>query len=145
MEPNRKYFSEPDEAGSERSMKRLAAACEGLIFVSETDAPVEPVKFPRHIEFSAIGVLKFLDRSEEEPIQTVNYEEFFDRLAKPKEWHSEQEKEIARRFGLLRDVVENEFEDLRVYRVGEIRVDILIIGRTRGGTIAGVRTRAVET
>jgi hypothetical protein len=126
-------------------MKRLAAACEGLIFVSETDAPVEPVKFPRHIEFSAIGVLKFLDRSEEEPIQTVNYEEFFDRLAKPEEWHSEQEKEIARGFGLLRDVLENEFEDLRVYRVGEIRVDILIIGRTRGGTIAGVRTRAVET
>ena len=145
MEPNRKYFSQPEEAGLERMTARLAAACEGLIYISETDATVEPVSIPRLIEFSSVGLLKFLRRSEEETIQTVDAAEFLGRLSEPKEWHNELEKEIARRFGQLRDVLQNELEDLRVYRVGESRVDIFILGWSASGTIAGVRTRAVET
>ena len=123
----------------------IAAACEGLIYISETDATVEPVSIPRLIEFSSVGLLKFLGRSEEETIQIVDAAEFLGRLSEPKEWHNELEKEIARRFGQLRDVLQNELEDLRVYRVGESRVDIFILGWSASGTIAGVRTRAVET
>jgi hypothetical protein len=41
--------------------------------------------------------------------------------------------------------LENELEDIRVIRVGRIQVDIYVIGNTKDGEVAGIKTFAVET
>ena len=145
MEPDKEYFSQPHDSGLARSKARIASACEDLFFVSETDAPVEPVEFPNMTELSPAALREALDRGDEEPVKSADATEFFDRLTRPQEWHIETEKEVTRRFLHLRDVMENELEDIHLFRVGKVQVEIFVIGRTPGGTIAGVRTRAVET
>jgi len=138
-------FSIPDDGALERSMEKISAACEQLFFVSEMDAPVEPVALPRMTDLSPDALLEALGRSDEEPIQMAAATEFFDRLTRTQEWQSENEKKLIRRFAHLSDVLEDELEDIRLFRIGEVQVDIFVIGLTRGGTVAGVRTRAVET
>ena len=145
LDTNLEKSFEASDPDFDRMMETIAEACEGLIFVSETDSTVEPIALPRMSDLSQDELLNALDRDEGEPVETADALEFFDRLTRPRGWHSDEEKEMAQRFARLRDILESELRELRVYRVGEVRVDIFVLGRTRSGTIAGVHTRAVET
>jgi hypothetical protein len=42
-------------------------------------------------------------------------------------------------------VLKDTLQGLTVYRVGEVQVDVLIIGLTEEGTVAGMRTKLIET
>jgi hypothetical protein len=42
-------------------------------------------------------------------------------------------------------VLKDTLHGLTVYRVGEVQVDVLIIGLTEEGTVAGMRTKLIET
>ena len=122
------------EAETDRVLRLLAEACEGLTYISETDAAVEPIVLPAS-DGEPFG--RRAERSGEE--------EFFDRLTREREWHGPDERERSRAFARLRGTMHENLTDITVYRVGEIRIEIYVLGRTRDGTIAGVRTRAVET
>ena len=126
-------------------MESIARACEGLVLISETDSPVEPIVLPRMSDLSPAALLEALGRDPDEAIETVDAAGFFDRLTQIREWHGEAEKELSARFARLRGVLEHELEDLRSFRVGRVRIDVFLLGRARGGTIAGVRSTVVET
>ena len=51
----------------------------------------------------------------------------------------------AQKFVKLATTLKQELTGLTVYRVGEVQVDVLIIGKAADGTIAGMRTRLIET
>ena len=102
-------------------MARIAAACEGLHFVSETDAPVESVALPLTGGPTPGALLEFLHRGADDPVEILAAAELFTRLTERGDRHDEAEKDLARRFGILRDVPENELDDLRVYRIGKVR------------------------
>ena len=127
------------------AFERISAACEGLVFISETDAPVEPLRLHGAAEISPAAITEFLGRSGGERVEKIEVNEFFDRLTLRRDWHGEAEARAARAFAKLQQILESELDDLTVYRVGEVRVDILVLGRGLDGEIAGMRTRAVET
>lgn len=120
-------------------VEQLRTACLGIVFVSETDAPVEPVAFRDRDE------LRRSMKSDAREIEIANASEFFDRLTKTHAWHGGAEHARTRRFANLRDLLEEGLTDLKVYRIGKIRVEIFVLGETKSGAIAGIRTRAVET
>jgi hypothetical protein len=124
---------------------RLETACKGLVYISETDSDVTPV-FGKKISrsttkeiLSAIGVAVNAD------VQVANAHELFARLASHKDWFTKDQIENADRFGALKNLLDEKLDDLNVYRVGKIRIEIFVLGVDKDKNVVGVRMNAVET
>lgn len=135
-----KFFHE-DQKISETLFERLTSACEGLIYISETDAPIIP--FVQGVEGD--GAAGYSSVTGTANVSEVNFDKFFDGLTSEREWFGEAEKNTAKRFGELKKVLEETLRDIRVFKVGEIRLDVYVIGIDGKGNLAGVQTVAVET
>ncbi|QQS31800.1 MAG: hypothetical protein IPM50_08900 [Acidobacteriota bacterium] len=123
----------------------MKEACEGLVFISETDALIIPFRGPRAEEISPEASASAANVEFREPVEELSAEEFFDRLTVEKEWFGEREKKSALRFRKLHALMEELLTDLKVYRFGKIRIDIVIAGIDRTSRISGIKTQAVET
>jgi hypothetical protein len=125
--------------------KRIEKACEGLVYISETDSPIE-VFFKDDIkEPTAKYLLKSLERADETATESSNPEDFFKRLTQAREWHTEEQTKTVSRFKKLRQVLERDLDDIRVIRIGRIRIEIYVIGKSKNGEVAGIKTFSVET
>ena len=118
---------------------------EGLIYMSETDSPVQTIEpFPRTGELQA----ELCRRNGIEPDQPVieqDFSELFNRLCSRHDWHSPEQAARAESFFKIRQILEDNLDDLTVMRFGRIRIHIFIFGTAVDGEIAGVKTFAVET
>jgi len=128
----------------EQLVEELKAATRGLVFMSESDYPLEVFAWggaePTR-EF-----LRGLARADSSArVETRGAREFFRAAASEPEWKGEEELAAARRFrGLLR-LLETSLTDLKVYRVGSIHIKVYVAGRAPSGNFLGVSTRVVET
>jgi hypothetical protein len=114
----------------------LKDASEGLLYPSESDAPFEPFSWPaggKRLTQSRVAVLagKRKARVEEVPV-----EEFF---------HELDDTDDGPRFRKLEESLRAILGDVRVFRVGEIKVAIYLVGRTSDGNWVGLRTESIET
>ena len=123
----------------------IASACDGLVYISETDAPVTPVDLGRADSIDGETILQRAGLNEGTVVSEVEAKTFFAKLTTIKEEQSNTQKTRAKMFLTLQQVLEKHLRSLKVYRFGKIRIDILIVGRDDAGQILGVRTNAVET
>lgn len=130
---------------NEDILKQIENACAGLMYVSETDAGFEVVKLDMNGELTDSSFRKFAKVDTDTPVEITGASDVFDRLTRPKEWHGESDRRRIQRYEKLRSVFEKYLMDLKVIRVGKIRIEIYIIGKTNDGMFAGVKTHAVET
>lgn len=140
-----KFFFHENDLESELIFKRIAVACEGLVYVSEIDAPVTPFAAPAMSPSSPEVLLRAAHREASDRVEQTSFTQLFDRLTVTKDWHGELERARAKKFLELREVLEDVLDQLTVYRLGEIRIDIFAVGMDRSGRLMGVMTQAVET
>jgi len=125
----------------------LQNAVEGLLYMSESDEPFQVV----HLRGDSPGglktaqVLALCGRKRGAPVKSVAPAEFFKDLVQEQDWHGKEEKATVRRYRDLLRILREQLSEPKVFRVGQIQVDILIIGKTKDGQWAGIKTRAVET
>lgn len=131
-------FFTPDENNSSSLMKRIGRACKGLMFLSETDAPIVPF-------FRAKGQKDPASEVDPTTASSQTLEDFFGSLTEIRDWYGDAEKKTAEKFAELKSVLEEDLRDLRVLKVGQVSVDIYVIGTDVDGNFAGVQTKAVET
>jgi hypothetical protein len=124
---------------------RIAAACEGLIYVSEIDAPVMPFAASVTGEITREAILHELGRDANESVEMIDLNDLFDRLTAMKDWFGERETKRAVSYRELKDLLEASLTGLKVFRVGVVRVDIFVVGADKNGCVMGVTTTAVET
>lgn len=108
----------------------ISRLTDGLVYISETDAEVVPYD----------GEPIDADASQEYEKET-----FFDRLTRGSDWHGPRERARAKRYRMLRDLLEHNLTDLRVIKTPGTRRQIFVVGRDAEGRLAGIRTEAVET
>ena len=121
-------------------LAEIEKSTKGLTYISETDADVEPV-FIRSSEAE-----NFLDSiGKDEKRETLDPSAFFYRLTTKKEWFGPKENESAKRFALLEGILRSNLRDLKVIRVGRVRIDIYVIGLDADNNRIGIKTIAVET
>ena len=132
-------------SGPNRVLKRLEKACEGLVYLSETDAPVVPFQGRAVDEVTAEEILRIAERDKEEPIEEIAIHDLFRRLRTEHEWFSAEQRKNAKRFASLEKLLSETLDDIHVYRIGRIRIDIFVAGIDTEGRLTGVRTFAVET
>lgn len=122
----------------------LEDTCRHLEYISETDAAIKPFTRPKPNERSLDGYIKVLN-VDERPIEEVGFDEFFDRLTVNREWHRDVDRSRAKRFEKLRYLLQDNLDDIRVIRVGRIRINIYVVGVYDDKQLIGVKTMAIET
>ncbi len=124
---------------------QLEQAVDGLLFPSETDAPLHVFVWRATVPFSAHALLDHAGYDPATPLQTTDLRRFFRPVTTPRAWYGAEEQERMRRFRALRDLLEAEFSDITVYKVGTSAIDVYVVGRGADGTYCGFTTRVVET
>lgn len=124
----------------------LQQAIQGLLYTSETDAPFEIIHWPDGTTgLDAKRVLQLSGHKPKDPVRITSMDDFFKPLTDFQAWFGKEEKETAQKFRKLRDVIEKNLNDTKVFRAGKIQIDIFIVGKSAQGDWTGVKTRAVET
>ena len=124
---------------------RLEQAIDGLLFPSETDAPLHVFVWRATVPFSAQALLASAGYGPATPLQTTDLRRFFRPVTTPRAWYGAEEQERMRRFRALRDLLEAELSDITVYKVGTSAIDVYLVGRAADGTSCGLTTHVVET
>ncbi|HTK37099.1 MAG TPA: nuclease A inhibitor family protein [Pyrinomonadaceae bacterium] len=123
--------------------ERLKAACAGWFYMSETDAGLEPFYGEKIEAVTRETIVNATGNATSGPIEEGNLDSFFAHL-----WVNDKSGPARAPVGLiqnLRQLLEENLGDLKVFRIGRIRIDIYVVGVDREGRLVGIKTRAVET
>lgn len=124
---------------------RINKACSGLIYISETDAPIKLFEGGFADRVTKKTVLEQTGHGAMLPVAETDFDTFFGRLTRVEDWFPSERKADAKRFAKLKKILEENLTGLRVFKVGKVRLDIYAVGLDKGGRLIGVRTKAVET
>ncbi len=142
---NNEKISHPDNSAPACAPGRIDAAAKGLVYISETDADIIPFAGEKCDRVTAQAVLRVSKRAADEPVEELVPAEFFAQLTQTKDWFGEREKDRATRFAGLYTALTEELRELHAFRIGQIQIDIFVVGIDSAGRLAGIRTKAVET
>lgn len=124
---------------------QLKQASEGLLFLSETDAPFEVIHWQTQEQLTPAKLLQLTEHPPDAPVELRTVDDFFAIATQEEDWHDEEERETVKRFQNLVSVLKQNLSQLQVFRVGSIEIDVYIIGVTQNGDWAGLSTKLVET
>ncbi|WP_048922065.1 nuclease A inhibitor family protein [Rufibacter radiotolerans] len=124
-------------------LPELAQAAQGLLFISESEAPLEPFTLPAGTP--AETEASFLEAMGHtgQPVKQVELPYFFRNMVRPSEDPAEQA--TAARYQALQTWLQTNLQDVKVYRVGQIEIQAYIIGKAPDGTWLGLKTTLIET
>jgi hypothetical protein len=123
----------------------LAEASAGLIYISETDSDITPFEGGPAGGVTAADLLVLIGAPADSAVEERGFDEIFARLTRVYEGAGEEQIATANRFGALKQVLAGNLQDVKVFKVGRINVDIYIVGLDGEGNLSGVKTKAVET
>lgn len=131
--------------GGTGTRERLEQAAEGLLFLSETDAPFEYVELPGITgEMTAEVVASAVDAAGA-PVETRSLDDFLAGHIERADPADAVGQANVPRFRALKAVLAETLSGVRVFRVGEVDLRYYVLGRTKEGGVAGLVTRALET
>ncbi len=117
----------------------LQNASKGLLYPSETDEPFTPFSWGKTAgDLTPQKVIPLVQASADTTVEEQSLTDFFQQLTADGAEH-------AAEFRQLQQVIGQRLAGARVYRVGEVNIDVYIVGRTKDGEWAGVKTQSVET
>jgi hypothetical protein len=128
------------------ALTALTKASKGLLYPSETDSPFEV--FVWHGATGPLTTAKLLALAKQDrtsPVAATTVDEFFAPLVAEADWHGREEKAIVQKFKQLRQAVDAQLADAKVFRIGAIEITIYLVGKTQDGDWGGLKTMAVET
>jgi Nuclease A inhibitor-like protein len=129
-------------------VEQLQNATSGLLWMSESDYPFEA--FVWDIQGAANSLTpqqlrQHTRHAPDTPVETLEVDRFFARAIQVQNWHDEDQAQEVRQYQKLVKLLQESLEQIWVYRLGTIEIDIYIVGKTPSGNWAGLSTKAVET
>jgi hypothetical protein len=128
-------------------LTQLEAAIAGLTWMSESDYPFEIVQWPQQTVAALTDetLRSLTNHPPQAPVERREFKAFFTWVTTEQDWHGEDDRAIVKRYQELVALLEQHLTDLQVYRIGEINLDIYILGQTAIDGLVGLATKAVET
>ena len=122
-------------------------AVAGMVLPSESDSPFEVVEWEHAAEASASAASfkRLVGAPAKTKAETLDADKFLLPHGVEQAWHDDEGKEMAKRFRALRELLHAELHDLKVFRIGQIRLSVYIVGRTGSGNVVGLKAHQVET
>jgi hypothetical protein len=124
---------------------RLQKAVEGLVFVSEADAPFEAFGWEREGKLTPAAIRELGGHKADENVTEIPFDTFFGPLTKDEDWFGDEEKAVAARYRELVKACREELTEPKVFKVGKTNVSYYVLGRSKAGNLVGVKTQGVET
>lgn len=132
---------------SKSVLTALRKATRGLVFMSEQDAPFRVVVLPGDEPPTAddIAAQLGLSGSGRTQVEEVGFARFFTDLTIVRKWHAEDDKAVIKRYHDLHGTLREWLSQLTVYKIGQIRQTIAIVGKSAEGVWFAVVTESLET
>jgi hypothetical protein len=111
-----------------------------LYWVSESDCPFQVVIWD---EKDLNKLLSSTSANEE--IETISLADFFAPALVVEDWYEEEELATIDRYKKLLNAIEFHLNNVKVFRVGKIEIDVYILGKTATRDVIGLQTQVVET
>ncbi|GAA4337313.1 nuclease A inhibitor family protein [Flaviaesturariibacter amylovorans] len=124
---------------------RLQEAAQGLLYLSETDAPLLAFELDGTGVAPEAALPALSDAPAGTPPERVELTHFFRNQVRAEEGGGPELSHRAGRFRSLQQQLEKTLAGVAVYRLGSVQVDAFILGRLPDGTVGGLRTKLVET
>ncbi|NER30591.1 MAG: nuclease [Symploca sp. SIO1C4] len=125
-------------------INQLQQVSEGLLWISESEYPFEVYWWEQN-SITPEKLLQLTNHPPDLPVKIIGIDQFFKRVITPTDWHNQKERTTIKRYQTLVDTLKIYLSDIQVYRVGEVEVDIYIVGSTKLGNLVGLYTKSVET
>lgn len=127
--------------------QRLEAAAEGLLYTSESDRPFEWFLLPGGAAGWPYSVDEFARRAAlaAGPLEERGLDRFFAPHIENTDPADTQTQALRPRYEALKEALRTELREVRVFRAGKIEVQCFVVGDDGAGSLAGLRTVAVET
>ena len=119
-------------------LSQLEQAAKGLLFISESESPLEPFTLPAGTPAETQAGFLAAMGHEGQPVEQVELPYFFRNMVRPIE-------PTADRFKALQTWLQANLQELKVYRVGQTQVQAYIIGKAQDGSWLGLKTTLIET
>ena len=128
------------------AINALRKASKGLHYQSETDAPFTTFRWGKAGgRLTKRKVLELGEHDPGSPVEEGSLDDFFGDLTQEQDWHGEEEKEDLQRYRALLKAIREHLSRGKVFKVGEAQKRAYIVGKTKEGDWAGLKTTAVET
>ncbi len=125
--------------------EQIKIATKGLYYISETDAEILPFVGKQAKAVSKQEILSQTKKAADSTVEEKDFAGFFARLTEIQDWFGDEEKAIAQKFVRLKELLEKNLRDLKVFKIGEIQIDIYVVGLDAKDNLLGIETKAVET
>jgi Nuclease A inhibitor-like protein len=122
----------------------LKQATIDLLWSSESDYPFEIVTWEPGIEMTTATLFSNLDQADL-AIESIDLTNFFEPVLIVEDWYEAEELAQVDRYTNLLQTIDSNLTEVKVFRIGEIEIDIYIVGKTPSGDIVGLKTQVVET
>lgn len=124
----------------------LDVLCEGLLLMSETDAPLKSFEWKKANSIDENTVKSKLKVAPEAALEILSIEDLLKTSVTPQDWHGEIEKKSAEGFQQVALFLNEKLKEVKVFKtVGDARREVVVVGLTENGTCAGFKTYSVET
>ena len=135
-----------DEKIAETSfIEELERSVKDLWYISETDSEVKVFTGKKADTVTKEILTAQINISGETNIEERNCADFFKNLTAIQDWYGDEEKETAEKFSTVEKLLEENLKDLKVFKVGQIELDIYVVGLDSQSVLTGITTKAVET
>jgi Nuclease A inhibitor-like protein len=139
-------FVESSEKIAETSFtEELERSVRDLWYISETDSEVKVFIGKRADSVTKEILAIQTNVSVETNIEKRDFADFFENLTAIQDWYGDEEKKSAEKFSTVKKLLEENLKDLQVFKVGQIELDIYVVGLDSQSTLTGITTKAVET
>lgn len=116
---------------SSTAIEQLKRASDGLLWMSESDYPFEVFLWQGQAPLTTEGLLEHIGKPPDATVEVVELDDFFQPATEDLDWYGPEEKETAMRYRQFVETIRKLLPGTRVYRVGAVEVDVLIVGQVR--------------
>jgi hypothetical protein len=117
----------------------LQQASAGLLYPSDSDEPFETFSWGKaNGNLTPAVVQKFAGVGPKEAMKQVALGDFFKNLIS-------DDNDDAEKYKALLQVVNAQLSGVKVFRFGDVEKEIYLVGKSKEGEWAGLKTKAVET
>jgi hypothetical protein len=128
-------------------LTQIAPLLPSLLYPSESDEPIEPVEtYLNGADPLTVSHIKdWLMLPPSVYVEEIPEADFWSSVVTIEEWFGEEERTQTEQFQQLQSVVEATLTERQVFRIGDVEIDVYLLGKPAEGSRVGLKTRVVET
>lgn len=118
-----------------------------LFYPSESDEPIEWFSFKAKVKdaLTVSDIEFFLGYPPSVKSEETSPEKFWEPLLAEEEWYGDDERAQVDTFKSVKQLLETNLKSMQAFRVGQIEIDLFLVGQLNEKEWGGLKTKLVET